>query len=148
MATNPLVDQGTLNRLRGSIVYTNFPQLNVTAAYLGDEMIRLSLEGDAVEYFNTATGAVSSPQPYRMASIMIHLLKTQQLADLYKRKEETNAVLGECTVRPDATPLSPYSFINCSILGVSELNFAGKDPGYGVRLKGYYPINSDLWALV
>ncbi len=146
MATNPLVPQGTLNRLRGSVVWTDVPQLNVTAAYLGEEMIRLSLEGDAVEYFNTATGAVSSPQPYRMTSLMIHLLKTQQLADLYKQREETNALMGGCTVRPDATPLSPYQLINCSILGVSELNFAGKDPGYGVRIKGYYNINSSLWA--
>lgn len=146
MATNPLVDQGVLNRLRGSVIWNDFPQLNVTAAYLGAEAIRLALEGDAVEYINTMTGAVSSPQPYRMASLVIHLLKTQQLSDLYKRQEEKNAVLGAGTVRPDATPLSPYPLINCSILGVSELNFAGQDPGYAVRVKGYYLINSDLWA--
>lgn len=146
MATNPLVDQGVLNRLRGSVIWNDFPQLNVTAAYLGLEAIRLALEGDAVEYINTMTGAVSSPQPYRMVSLTLHLLKTQQLADLYKRKEETSALLGQGTVRPDASPLSPYQIINCGILGVSDLNFAGQDPGYAVRIRGYYLINSDLWA--
>lgn len=146
MSTNPLVNQGVLNRLKGSVIWNDFPQLNVTAAYLGAEGIRLALEGDAVEYINTMTGAVTSPQPYRLCMLTMSLLKTQQLADLYKRKEEQSALLGVGTVRGDSSPLSPYQLVNCAILGVSELNFAGQDPGYQVRCRGYYLINSDLWG--
>ena len=146
MATNPLVDQGTLNRLRGSVVWSDFPTLNVTAAYLGQEAIRLALEGEATQYIDTMTGAVSSPQPYRLASLTLHLLRTQPLADLYKKQEEQSALLGSGTVRPDASPLSPYPLINCAIQGVTDLPFAGQDPGYAVRIRGYYNINAALWA--
>lgn len=46
MATNPLIPQGTLNRVRASVVWPSFPNLNVTASYLGRMGIRLSLDGE------------------------------------------------------------------------------------------------------
>lgn len=147
MATNPLVSQGTLNRLRGSIVYPNFPALNVTAPFLGREGIRLALQGQASTQINTMTGAVQSPEPYMAVTITLALLKTQNLSDVYKKQMETNALLGDCTVRPDTPTLSPYQFSNVSIADVPELSLAGDTPDYRITLTGYYNINSDLWNL-
>lgn len=144
--SNPLVDQGVLNRLRASVIWNDFPELNVTASYLGDEAIRLALEGEATTFVNTMTGAVTSPEPYQAVSLTMALLKTQGLGDLYKRKMERSTLLGQGTVRPDASPLSPYSLFNCAIGNVRELSFGGRDPGYVVTVKGYYIINSDMWA--
>lgn len=140
--SNPLVSQGSLNRLRASVVLPSFPELNVTAPFLGEEGIRLALEGEATTFINTMTGAVTSPEPYQLVSVTINLLKTQSLADSYKRKQETDARLGDIVVRPDTGILSPYQFINASIENVGELNFNGKVAGYAVNIKAYYPINS------
>ena len=142
---NPLVAQGTLNRLKASAVWDSFPSLNVTPPYLGKGGISLSLEGEAAANIGTMTGTVQSPEPYMMVSLTINLLKTQSLSDQYKSQMELNALLGGVTVRPDATTLGVYYLQNMAIESVRELNFAGQDAGYVVTCKGYYSINSSLF---
>jgi hypothetical protein len=145
---NPLIAQGSLNRLRASIVWPSNASLNVTASYLGRMGIRLALDGESTLYIPTMTGAVTSPEPYMMITCTIHLLKTQQLAGLYKAQMETNALLGDGTVRPDVAAgngLGPYQITNCAIESVAELAFAGDDPGFSVRIRGYYLVNSSMW---
>lgn len=144
--SDPLVSQGVLNRLRASVIWPDFPALNVTASFLGEEGVRLALEGESTTFINTLTGAVVSPEPYMIVTVTINLLKTQSLSDSYKRQMETFALLGSCTVRPDTSTLSPYQFINCAIESVGELNFNGKVAGYAVNCKGYYPINSTAFT--
>lgn len=146
MASNPLIDQGTLNRLIASVVWDNNPGLNVTAPYLGKEGIRLALEGETTTFINTMTGAVTSPEPYQTTSLTINLLKTQNLAAVYKAQMELLATIGQCTIYPDATTLPTYSLINCAIQSVRELNFSGEDAGWVVNIKGYYLCNSALWG--
>ena len=59
--SNPQVLQGTLNRLLASVVYANFPQLNVTSAYLAKEAISIGFDGDTSLLIGTLTSAVTSP---------------------------------------------------------------------------------------
>lgn len=142
---NQLVAQGTLNRLRASIVWGDHPELNVTAAYLGEEAIRLALEGEATNFIPTLTGQVTSPEPYMGIGLTVNLLKTQPLSDLYKKQMEALALIGDGTVRPDSTVLSPYPIVNCSIQAVRELSLNGRDAGWIVSIRGYYNINASLW---
>lgn len=147
MAANPLVDQGTLNRIRGAI---NFPQdatLNVTASYLGKDGISLALEGDATTTIPTMTGTAQSPEPYQMCTITIHLLKTQNLANIYKAQMEASTLVGPATVYPDSAALGNYTIQNCAIKSVREMPMNGTDAGYVVTVTGYYVINNDLWNL-
>ena len=145
---NPLVDYGSLNRLRASVVWTNHPELNVTPAFLGDEAIRLSLDGASVDYLPQLAGMVTSPAVYMGVTVSINLVKTQQLSNLYKLQMESDARIQDGTVRPDvgAGGLSPYGIINCAIMGVRELGFGGRDAGFMVSIRGYYPVNNALWA--
>lgn len=146
MAANPLVDQGTLNRVRASVVWVDHPELNVTAGYLGRDGIRLGLEGQAAAFLPTMTGAVTSPEPYMMINLTIHLLKTQALAQAYKAQMENIALVGNGTVRPDlSTGIDPYDIVNCAIEGVRELNFSGQDEGFVISCRGYYILNNSLW---
>jgi hypothetical protein len=148
MAGNPLIAQGTLNRLRGSVVIPAFPALNVTAPFLGKEGIRVTIEGETTVYVPTMTGAVTSPEPYQMANIVMALLKTQGLAAAYKAQMELIATIGDITVTPDTSVLPIYNFTNCAIQSLRELNFAGDDAGFVITLRGYYNINSQLWSLI
>lgn len=148
MAGNPLVPQGTINRLIASVIWPSFPNLNVTPAYLGEEAIRLSLDGVATTRINTMTGTVTSPEPYMGISVRMALLMTQSLSDLYKKQMETSTLLGDGTVRPVTTTLSPYPILNASIEGVEPLDFGGKQAGWVVTVGGYYLTNSALWGAV
>jgi hypothetical protein len=142
---NPLISQGTLSRVRPSVVWNNFSTLNITAPYLGKGGIKFTPQGEAVQYFPTMTGAVTSMEPYMMCEVIAVLLKSQALANTYKNQMETNSLLGDGTVRPDATPLAPYSVVNCSIKTFHELDFSGQGPDFVIVFGGYYLINSSLF---
>ena len=144
---NPLIAQGTLNRLRASVVIPNFPSLNITAPFLGKEGIRLSLEGETTIFIPTLTGAVTSMEPYQMVSCTGHLLKSQNLAALYKAQMELLSTIGNFTVTTDASTFPAYAIQNGAIESVRELNFSGDDAGFAVTLKGYYLVNSSLYGL-
>ena len=142
---NPLVAQGQLNRLLASVIWPAFANLNVTASYLANGGINVTLQGESVTYVPTLTGQVTSPEPYMGVEMMMPLLKSQSLADAYKRQMETNALLGDCTVIPDATTLGNYQFNNCSIKSVHQLTFDGRDAVFGVVIGGYYIVNNSMW---
>jgi len=147
MAGNPGVVQGTLNRLRGSVLWSGFPQLNVTAPFLAKAGIRLAFQGKSVVYIDTLTGAVSSPEPYLHVSVSMALLKTQALADAYKDQWELLATLGDGVVRSDSKAMKPWQITNMSISEVGELTFNGEEVIYPVVCEGFYVINSALWDL-
>lgn len=143
--TNPLVQYGSLNRLKASVSWPNFPALNVTASFLNREGIRLALDGEATRFLPALAGAVTSPEPIQMCTLTINLLKTQPLAAQYKAQFESNTLLGPCVVRPDSIALPPYDLNNMGLEGVRELAFSGEDAGFAVTIRGYYLINSQLW---
>lgn len=146
--SNPLVQQGTLNRLRGSVVFSDNPSLNVTAPYMAREMITLSFENDAGILIPTATGGVTSPEPYQMCMATMHILKTQSLSGTYKARFESNTNVGDFTVIPDSATLPDYQMHNGVLLGVDSITMDGGQPGFAVRVKGLYYTNSDLFNLI
>lgn len=148
MAGNPLIEQGTLNRVRGSAVFASYPELNITASYLGRGMLSLALEGAATTMIQTTTGLVTSPEPYQMVNVTMNLLRSQPLAAAYKAKMEKSTLMGAVNIITDSSTLPDYNLLNCAIVGLRELPFTGEDAGFIVTLSGYYLINSDLWNVV
>jgi hypothetical protein len=146
VAGNPLIDQGTLNRIIASVSWTSFPSLNVTAPFLNKAAIRLALDGESTLFLPTLTGAVTSPEPYMMITATINLLKTQGLAAQYKAQMELQSKIGDGVVRPDTTILPPYDIVNCAIQTVREMDYGGGDAGWAVTVRGYYNINSSLFS--
>lgn len=146
MAGNPLIQQGTLNRLRGSVVYASNATLNVTAPYLAREAISVAFEGDAGMLIPTLTGGVTSPEPYQLATVTINLVKSQALADVYKSQIESNVNVGDISVIPDSATLSDYQINNCVLKGARDITFDGNQAGFVVTLQGIYVTNNALWA--
>ena len=144
--SNPQVQQGTLNRLLASVVYANFPQLNVTSSYLAREAISLAFDGDTSLLIGTLTSAVTSPEPYVYGTVTMHLLRTQALGNAYKTQIETNTTLGSVTVYPDSVALSPFQLNNCVLQVVQEMPFDGTQASLIIRLRGVYNINSTLFT--
>jgi hypothetical protein len=148
MAGNPLINQGTLNRLRGSVVFASNATLNITAPYLSKEAISIAFDGDAGLLIPTLTGGVTSPEPYQMATVTIHLLKSQSLSNVYKKQIEANVNVGDVSVITDSAALGDYALSNCIIKGVRDITFDGVVPGFVVTIAGIYNINSNLWDLI
>lgn len=148
MAGNPLVDQGSLNKVKGSVSYPNHPELNVTSIYLAPDMIRMGVEGNMTTMLPTATGTVTSPEPYLMGTVTLSLLRTQSFSDLYKQQWEADSRVGNLTVRPDldsGVGISAFDFNNCAIESVREMPMNGTDATMVVTLRGFYVINNNLW---
>lgn len=144
---NPLIDQGVLNRLIASVTYATFPQLNVTASFLGDTGIRVALTGKAATRINTLTGQTVSLEPFIPAVIQIPLLKTQNLSNVYKLQMELLARVGAVNVYPDVSAggIGIYAFVNASIGDVGEMDMGGRNPVWGVSVEATYNVNSAAW---
>lgn len=146
MAANNPVPQGTINRLRASVVVAAFPSLAVTSPFLGKEGIRLGFQGATTSRLPTMTGVVTSPEPYMDAEVTMYTLKTNGLAALWRAQLELNSVIGDISVYPDTQGLPNYNFSNCSINSIGEMSFAGEDPVMAVTVGGIYYINSSLFT--
>lgn len=146
VSTNPLIAQGSLNRLSASVTWTTNQSLNVTPSFLNKDGISLSLDGEATTFLPTLTGAVTSNEPYMMITLMIHLLKTQSLSGQYKAQLETNSNLGDGVVRVDTRAHPAYDLTNCAISTVREITANGENAGWSVTIRGYYQVNNTLWS--
>jgi hypothetical protein len=142
-----MIPQGTLNRLRGSVNFVSNSQLNVTAPYLGKAGISLALEGESTLMIPTMSGTVTSPEPYMMASCVINLLKTQNLAAVFKAQMENTTLVGDFVVTPDTPTLPTYYINNAAIESIKEMPINGEDAGFVITLKGYYIVNNALWNI-
>ena len=147
MASNPLVTQGTLNRLRGSIVVNNVPTLNITAPYLGKTGLSLALQGAATTFVETMVGAVPSPEPYQMCNITINVLKTNGIAAVWKSQMEATTLIGDIVVTTDSSAFATYTITNCAIESVADMALNGTNAEMQITVKGVYLLNNNLWNL-
>ena len=147
MAVNPLVQLGSLNRLRGSVVIPSYPSLNVTASYLSRRGIGMELTGDLTQMIDTMTGMVTSPEPFVPADITVSLLKTQPLAQLWISQMQDTTVLGNITVHTDTSTFLHFDFQNVAIMRMSRVTYDGTDPTVDFTLRGTYVLNQTLWTL-
>ncbi len=148
MASNPLVAQGTLNRLISSVVLHSLPALNISAYNMGKNFLSVTLdEMPFVTQIETGVGVVNSLEPYSMATVSVDLLKTQSLGNSWKVQSETTGILGNITVYPDvgSDVLGTYYFGNCAIKTLDPNAFDGKNPVFRLTIRGVYYINNNAW---
>ena len=144
---NPNTPLGTINRLLASIVWHDFPSLNITPSFLATEAIDMTLEGVMTTMLPTMTGFVTSPEPWMPLRMVVHLVRSQSLAAAFKLQWENSTLIGPGTVRPDvaSSTLPPFQVDNVAITNLNALNYSGRDAGFIVTLMGQYQINSALW---
>lgn len=141
------VNLGTVNRLRASISFKNFPDLNITPEFLGKEMITISPQGDVVHNIPAATGVVTSPEPYQVIEFSAHVLRTNGLGDRFKKQIEKLATLGDAVIRSDASGFSDYEVTNSSVKSVDPIKMNGEEAGWMIHFQGAYQINASLYDL-
>lgn len=143
---NPLTSQGNLNRVATHIVVPSFPALQVQPGYMAKSQAVVTFDGPFVQQIGSATGVVNSPEPYVMAQVVISLLRSQSLANLWIVQCTTNATIGTVECYADSTTMQPIQLSNCSIQGYDPGAFDGADPTVRVTVKGTFYTNSSMWA--
>ena len=146
---NPAIPQGTLNRLKSSVVVPGNSALNITSSYMSKQFVSIAFEGAFDNNIQTGTGTVTSPEPFVMATITVGILRTQPLASAWKVQSETLCDLGNVSVFPDVASgtFPEYDLVNCTIQHIEPAAFDGVDPVVRVVIRGTYYINNSLWAL-
>jgi hypothetical protein len=137
---------GVLNRLRASVTYSDFPQLNVTSNFLTTEGIRLALEGNATDLLPAMVSLVSSPAPYLSASLTMSIVRSSSLAQLYKLQVEDTTLMGLVTIWPDTDVLTPFILNNVALESVREMAMAGMEAAMVVTARGYYNVNTGFFG--
>lgn len=145
MATNPLIAQGTLNKVRCSIIIPGITSLNITSPYMGKSMATVSLEGDISRLIPTGTGGVVSPEPFVMVSITAHLLRTQGLTSAWRQQFEANSNIGDIVVHSDTSAFPAYHFNTGIIQHFNQGAYDGEDPVAMLVMSAIYPVNNDMW---
>jgi hypothetical protein len=144
---NPLINLGSLNRLKGSVIISAFPQLNISAPYLTKEGIRLAIEGDTTQMLPQLVSMVQSQEVYLKASLVIGLVKTTALATLYLAQIQNNSNVGDVTFYTDTSNLPPFQFSNCAVEGFEGIDASGTNASFPVRIAGTWYVNSSLFSL-
>lgn len=148
MATIPLIQQGTLNRVRTSVVIPSYTNLSITSSYMGKNFAHLQPEGPLVDQVETATGIVNSPVPYVMMKCVVDILRTQSLAEAWLQQIQVNSVIGEVITHADTSAFSAITINNASVVEFDPGAFDGKDPVFRLTLRGVFYSNNTLWNLV
>lgn len=148
MATNPQVSQGTLNKVRASVVVPSYTSLNIDSSHMSKKFVTAAPDGDATMQYETATGVVNSPDPYVMYTVTVGVLRTQNLSSSWQTQLQTQTAIGRVIVHPDSTAFPTITLYNASILKVEPGPFDGSDPTVDITIRGVVQVNSDLWNFV
>ena len=146
MATNPLVAQGFLNRVKASLTVTDTPALNISASYLAKEMLSIRTTGPATDIIQTATGTVLSANVYMPIEVVVHTLRTQGLGESWRQRFLSDTSLGEIVATTDSTVFGDFTILNAALTNFQEMTVNGTQAGFILLLSGYWVVNNDMWA--
>lgn len=144
--TNPMIAQGTLNRVRTSVVIPGNTALNVSASNMGKQMARTTVEGNISDLIATATGGVESDEPYVFVTVSISLLRTQALGQAWVNQMLATGGIGSVTLYSDTAMLDALNLNSTVIQSVDFGAWDGTDPVTRVTLRGIWNVNNNLWS--
>jgi hypothetical protein len=144
--------QGSLNRLRGHVVFNEMAQLTVKPSDLGPEGIRLALDNNATDLLPTMTGMVPSPRPYQECTLTVSIVKSMSKGWIYKNQLAYATIVGTIVVWPDvetgddlygnpATDIGTFTIEGAALETFREMSFAGNEATFTVTFKGYIQVN-------
>ncbi|MHB8914737.1 MAG: hypothetical protein ACYC4K_02870 [Thiobacillus sp.] len=144
---NPMVAQGTLNRLKASVTFPNLSGLNITSPYMSKHFVTVSFDGDFDNLIETATGGVTSPEPYVMATVSVGILRTQALASQWLVQAQAISDIGEMSVFSDTAAFPEIDLHNAILKHFDTGTYDGTDPVVKLTFKGIFYANNNLWTL-
>jgi hypothetical protein len=147
MATNPNVSQGTLNRIRASVIIPAFPTLKITSSFMGKGFVTTRPHGPYTTFVETGTGQILSPEPYVIFTITVDLLRTQALSGAWLAQIQASTILGIVDVHPDSAAFPRLKFRECGVEDFDPGAMDGKSPTVPLVIRGKLNVNNNLWNM-
>ena len=145
---NPLINLGTLNRVRASVVFPSFTALNITSSQMGRRFVSLTFDEDFVQQIQQGVGIINSPEPYVMATVTCDVLRTLPLAQAFISQLEQTAVLGTVYVHSDTSTFPKRTVYNASVLKADPGAYDGINSVLALTIRGVFYPNNTLWNFV
>jgi len=145
---NPNLIPSPLNRVRANVSIPAYPDLNVTASYLGAEGISVSFQGNVATQLMGLTSTINSEEPYVPSQIRISLIKSLALSSQWISQIQNSPSLGTVTVQSDTAQFPAITFYNCVITNIGDVSMAGKQAEFQITVSGYWSVSNDLWVPV
>ena len=145
---NPLINLGTLNRVRASVVFPSFTSLNITSSQMGRRFVSLMFDEDFVQQIQQGVGIINSPEPYVMATVTCDVLRTLPLAQAFISQLEQTAVLGPVYVHSDTSAFPKRTVYNASVLKADPGAYDGVNGVLALTIRGVFYPNNTLWNFV
>ena len=145
---NPLINLGTLNRVRASVVFPSFTSLNITSSQMGRRFVSLTFDEDFVQQIQQGVGIINSPEPYVMATVTCDVLRTLPLAQAFISQLEQTAVLGTVYVHSDTSAFPKRTVYNASVLKADPGEYDGINGVLALTIRGVFYPNNTLWNFV
>lgn len=131
-----------LNKLYVKAIFSDVPELNVTAYDLGEDMISIQFEDDVVNRIKTATGSMGSLAIFVSVTVNISIVKSSPAIDIYKERILSNGyVPGTLTLRDDIN--GEWTIEDLSLNQKEVGNVNGTDAAIQFQVQGNLLVNKD-----
>ena len=129
-----------LNKLYTKAIFSDAPDLNVTAYDMGEDMIGATLNEPIVNRLPTATGTVGSLAIIVGVDISISVLKTRPVFTAFTNRMLENGYIGGTVTIYDDTN-TPYTIKDVSFTMNEIPNVNGTNPAVVFTVQGNLEVN-------
>lgn len=143
--TNPIIQQGVLNKASVHVVVVSNNALNVLYYNLGKDMVSAHPTGPASTYIDTAAGRVPSPEPYIPYDVSIDILKTTGAYANWFAAMQKSSYIGDIQLIGDTSALPVITISNCSIVNPGDLLLNATKASTVISLTGLIYVNNSMW---
>lgn len=134
-----------LNKLLVKAIYSDAPELNLTAFDMGEEMINISFDENVVNRIRTATGAMGSLSIFIPVTAVVSIAKSSPAFDSYKKRILSNGYIGgTLTIYDDVNEKWILEDVSINPQNVGALN--GTIANFDFQLQGNMQVNKDALA--
>ena len=135
-----------LNKLYVKAIFSDAPELNVTAYDMGENMIRITYEDDVVNRIRTATGTMGSLSIFVAATATIAIVKSSPAIDEYKKRILSNGFIGgTLTLYDDINGEWTLEDVSLKQKEVGSVN--GTEPAIEFEVQGNLLVNADALSI-
>lgn len=132
-----------------SVVLPDDAELNLTAFDMGEGMVRIEFEGEAVNRLKVAFGTNASANISIDATATIEIRKLSTAADTWQKRALNNAIIkgtaGIVIITDDVG--KEYKLQACSI-GMGGVEANGQTASNTFTVKGIITVNEELWGVI
>lgn len=131
-----------LNKLYVKAIFSDAPELNLSAYDMGENMISISYEDDVVNRMKTATGSMGSLAIFVSATATVSIVKSSPAIDAYKSRILTNGFIGgTLTIYDDINGEWVLEDISLNQKEIGSVN--GTEPAIEFQIQGNLLVNKE-----